>query len=163
VPLVVVTGASGLVGADLVRALVREGVRVRVLVRADTRAVDGLPVELVHGDLRDAAAVDAALAGADTVHHPAGPISVGQLPPDHVHAVNVGGTRNVVRACLRQGVGRLVYCSSVHALDHRPDEVPVDELRPLWTVPGQCSAYDLSRADAAGAVAWLGGRRYTAV
>lgn len=146
--LVVVTGASGLVGANLVRDLLREGRQVRVLVHADTRAVDGLPVERVRGDLRDAAAVSKAFAGADTVYHVASSISVGQVPPAYVHAVNVGGTENVVRACRERGVARLVYCSSVHALDHRPDGVPVDEKRPLWADDRHCSAYDFSKAGA---------------
>lgn len=146
--LVVVTGASGLVGANLVRDLVREGRQVRVLVRSDTRAVAGLPVEAARGDLRDAAAVRDAVTGAESVYHLASSISVGQLPPEYVRAVNVGGTQNVVRACRERGVGRLVYCSSVHALDHRPDGVPVDERRPLWTDHEQCSAYDFSKAAA---------------
>lgn len=145
---VVVTGGSGLVGANLVGDLVRAGRRVRVLVRADTRALDGLPVDLVACDIRDAPGVSEAVAGADVVYHLASSISVGQLPAAYVHAVNVGGTQNVVRACRERGVGRLVYCSSIHALDHRPDEVPVDERRPLWADGRHCSAYDFSKASA---------------
>ena len=143
---VVVTGASGLVGANLVRDLLREGRPVRALVHTDTRALQGLPVEQVRCDVRDARAVADAVAGADVVYHLAACISVGQYAASDVAAVNVGGTENRVQACLRQGVGRLVHFSSIHACDRRPDDGTVDERRALVPDAATCSSYDRSMA-----------------
>ena len=61
--------------------------------------------------------------------------------------INVGGTRNVVEACLRAGVRRLVHFSSIHALVQEPLDTPVDESRPLVAAPG-CPPYDRSKAAA---------------
>ncbi len=149
---VAVTGGSGLVGANLVRELVQTGSQVRAIVHSDSRALEGLPVERVQCDIRDARAASEAVAGAEFVYHLAGSISVGQLPAQHVRAVNVDGTENVVRACRRGGVERMIHCSSIHALDHRPDDLPVDEERPLWADPRRCSVYDWSKASAERAV-----------
>jgi dihydroflavonol-4-reductase len=143
----VVTGATGHVGNTLVRELVRRGERVRAVVYGDQGAVlDGLPIERVHADTRDAAAVRAALRGATRVYHLAAVISIDAAGDRLVHAVNVEGTRNVVEACLTEGVGRLVHMSSVHALDVRGRRGAIDESCPLVKGPGAL-AYDRSKAD----------------
>jgi dihydroflavonol-4-reductase len=119
---VLVTGASGHIGANLVRALLGQNRRVRALVRRHTTAVDGLPVEVVRADLRDGAAVSRACAGAGTIFHLAGKVSAGWESDAEVNAINVTGTSNVVEACLAAGVGRLVHFSSIQALAPRaPD------------------------------------------
>lgn len=125
---------------------------MRALVHTDARALEGLPVETVRCDVRDRQAVADALAGAEIVYHLAGAVSVGQVPAAYTHAINAGGTENVVAGCLTHGVARLVHCSSIHALDHRPDDVAVDERRPLWADGRLCSAYDFSKARAERAV-----------
>ncbi|TLN00817.1 NAD-dependent epimerase/dehydratase family protein, partial [bacterium] len=71
-----VTGASGLLGASLVRALLARGRDVRVLVHEDRRALAGLAVETVQADVRDPRAVERAMVGVDVVHHLAGSISL---------------------------------------------------------------------------------------
>lgn len=128
---VLVTGASGHVGGNLVRALLERGRRVRVMVREDTRAVNGLDVERVSGDTRRPDLVRAAVDGCEVVYHCAAVISIDGDRGGVVSDTNVLGTRNVVRACLDAGVKRLVHFSSIHALEHRPHEQPVDETRPL--------------------------------
>jgi dihydroflavonol-4-reductase len=128
---VVVTGASGHLGATLVRALRARGQEVRALVHHDRRALDGLDVEIARGDLADENSLRRAFAGADLVYHTAAHISILRGEQQRLHAVNVRGARNVVEACLGSGVRRLVHVSSIEALENEPLGQPVDESRPL--------------------------------
>lgn len=147
---VVVTGASGHLGANLVRELLARGQRVRAVVRGPSRALDGLDVERVPCDVRDAGALREALRGAEVVYHLAAVISIDGDPDGAVHAVNVGGARNVARAALACGARRLVHVSSVHAFDHAPRHAPLDEARRR---PGPSHpAYDRSKAAGEAAV-----------
>jgi dihydroflavonol-4-reductase len=145
-PRVVVTGASGHIGGNLVRALVARGTRPRVLVHEDSRALAGLDVEVIAGDVLDAPSLAHAFEDVDVVYHLAARISLVERDEPLTRAVNVDGTRNVVEACLAASVRRLVHFSSIHALSTHPVDAPVDELRPLVErepVPH----YDRSKAD----------------
>jgi dihydroflavonol-4-reductase len=126
----VVTGASGHVGNTLVRALLAQGRRVRVLVHHNTTSLDGLDVERVMGDVADAASLNRAFKDADTVYHLAAVISIDDNCWDEIEPVNVRGVQNMVSACLENGVRRLVHFSSIHAINQRPFDSPVDESRP---------------------------------
>ncbi len=125
----VVTGATGHLGNNLVRALVKRGERVKCLVlpRDNLRPLEGLDVEIIPGDVRDLAGLAAAFAGADVVYHLASVIALTSGQNRLLHAVNVVGARHVVEACLAAGVGRLVYTSSVHALVEPPHGTAIDE------------------------------------
>jgi dihydroflavonol-4-reductase len=144
---VVVTGATGHVGANLVRALIARGERVRAFVRGEGRALDGLEVERVRGDVRDEASLCAAFEGADVVYHAAALISLVGGQGGLVRETNVDGTRLVVQAARSCGVRRLVYFCSVHAFEQSPLHVPIDEgrarVRSLWA-----PTYDRSKAAA---------------
>lgn len=144
-PLTVVTGASGHIGGNLVRALLARGRRVRAVVNRDDEAVRGLDVEVVRADVCDAASVRAALGGADVVFHLAARISIVGEEGGLVQAVNVGGTRNVVAACREHGVRRLVHFSSVHAFSSLPFGRSVDE-ESEPSVDPRLPAYDRSKA-----------------
>lgn len=144
--LVAVTGASGHVGGNLVRALLAQGRKVRVLVRpSDTRAVDGLPVDLSYGDLLDQESLTRAFKDADVVYHLAARISLSSSDAPEVFRTNVDGTRNVVEACLRSRIRRLVHFSSVHAFHQVPFDRAIDEARPVADVDGALP-YDRSKA-----------------
>lgn len=153
---VVVTGAAGHVGNNLVRALLADGEQVRVLLlpeadggagAAAERALAGLAVERVLGDVRDAAHVRSLLRGAQTVYHLAALISVDASTDGPLDAVNVEGTRNVVDACLAESVTRLVHMSSVHALAaEAAGDRPLDEQLPLVDEHMNALPYDLSKA-----------------
>ena len=144
----VVTGASGHVGANLVRALLARGQRVRALIHRDQRGLAGLDVERIEGDVGDLGSLQRAFAGADTVYHAAGMISLLRTEWRELQATNILGTRHVVEACRLAGVRRLVHFSSIHALVQEPLDVPVDESRPLvCAVDGRrCPPYDRSKA-----------------
>lgn len=147
---VVVTGATGHVGSNLVRALLRRGDHVRVMVRGPQRSLEGLEVERVTGDVRDEASLRAAFADAEIVYHLAAVISITGDPTGVVRAVNVDGTRSVAEAALAAGVRRLVHCSSVHAFDlyRKPMPEKVDE---TWhRVPDAASHFAYDRSKAAG-------------
>lgn len=142
---VVVTGAAGHIGGNLVRALVARGRRVRAVVHRDRRALEGLDVEMVTGDLLDAGFVSEAVQGADVVYHLAAAITLHGGDVGGVLRVNVEGTRHVAAACRARGVGRLIHFSSVHALAQRPLDTPLDESRPLATSRRDLP-YDRSKA-----------------
>lgn len=117
---VLVTGASGHVGCNIVRALLAAGHEVRALVQpqADNRGLDGLDVERVEGDIRDQDAMLRATAGVARCFHVAAMISTASATPSEqrkLYGINVLGTRNVARACLANGVGRLVLTGSFSA------------------------------------------------
>lgn len=120
-PMVVITGASGHLGNTLVRAFLGQGRRVRaVLRRPDPPSLAGLDVERVEGDLFDERSLESAFAGAEVVIHAAALISTMNRDRADLERTNIQGTRNVIEAALAAGVGRVVYVSSVEALDlHR--------------------------------------------
>jgi dihydroflavonol-4-reductase len=142
---VLVTGANGHVGANLVRELLRRGQRVRALVHRDTRALDGLPVEYARGDVCVPSSLRAAFAGVEVVYHLAAVISIDGDRGGVVPAVNVHGVRHVAEAARAAGVRRLVHCSSVHAFSQEPLDQPLDERRAPATQP-HYPAYDRSKA-----------------
>jgi dihydroflavonol-4-reductase len=128
-----VTGATGFVGANIVRALLDAGEAVRVLVRREssTRNIDGLPVDIAYGDLREAASLREALDGCRTLYHAAAHYSLWTPQVDDVYAINVDGTVNLLQAALACRLERVVYTSSVATLAASPDGTPVDETHPL--------------------------------
>jgi dihydroflavonol-4-reductase len=144
---VVVTGASGHIGGNLVRALLDRGRPVRALVHQDRRALQGLQAEIVQGDVRDPASLRHAFKGAQVVYHTAAHVSIATDEWPLLHAINVVGTRNVVEACLHCGVRRLIHFSSIHALQQEPLDAPVDESRPLAEAIDD-APYDRSKAAA---------------
>lgn len=147
--LVAVTGASGHLGANLVRALLVDGRRVRALVRKTNQGIDGLPVEVVRADVLDGGSLQGAFANVDTVFHLAAKISAGWEPAAAIDEVNVEGTRNAVKACFAARVRRLVHFSSIQALAPPLGACAVDETCPLAR-PGEGNhgAYDLAKAEA---------------
>jgi len=133
---VLVTGAAGHVGGNLVRALLERGVSVRALVRSDVRALDGLDIEHVVGDLDDPESLRAAVSGVQQVLHCAAFIDVEGREEPLMHAVNVEGTRCLLEASMAAGVERFVHVSTVHTLNPIPKDQPLTETRPLNDGPG---------------------------
>jgi dihydroflavonol-4-reductase len=142
---VVVTGAAGHVGANLVRALLAQHRPTRAIVHLHRQAVQGLEVEAVEGDVCHPPSLLSAFEGADVVYHLAADIPLLTTRWSKLEAVNIIGTRNVVEACLRCGVRRLVHFSSIHAMTQEPMGIPVDESRPLVD-SGHSTPYDYSKA-----------------
>ncbi len=142
--LTVVTGASGHVGANLVRALVERGRRVRVVVHRDARALEGLDVERVTGDVCEPASLEHAFAGAEVVYHLAALISITGGRGGLVSRVNVEGVRHAAGAALKRGVRRFIHCSSIHAFRMAGVRGAIDETSARSE--GRAFAYDASKA-----------------
>lgn len=131
--MIVVTGAAGHLGNNLVRRLVGgdEQVRCLLLPAECTLPLAGLDVEVLRGDVRDLAGLMGIVAGARLVYHLASVISIAGAPPRLMAEVNVDGARNVATVCLEAGVGRMVHVSSIHALREPPAGVAFDEGQPF--------------------------------
>jgi dihydroflavonol-4-reductase len=141
-----VTGASGFVGAAVVRALLRRHRRVRALVRArsDRRNLAGLDVELREGSLEDAASLRDAVQGTAELFHVAADYRLWVPDPAAMFRANVDGTRALMEAALAAGVGRIVYTSSVATLGTVVDDLGADETTPS-SLDGMVGPYKQSK------------------
>jgi len=141
-----VTGATGHLGANLVRALLDNGEKVRVLVRAgsDLSAVEGLDVEQAVGDLRDRRSVRDAVQGMDRIYHSAAFVSIRSGDRQELFDTNVLGTRNLMQEARRAGVKRVVHTSSFGAIGINPDGASNEK----WTVSPFELASDYERTKA---------------
>ena len=127
--MILVTGGSGFVGAAVVRELLQAGHEVRAFIRPTSMRTNlaRLPVEIVQGDLRDAASLRRAMAGIRFVFHVAADYRLWARRPEEIVRTNVEGTRALMEAALGAGVERIVYTSSVATLKARLDGGPSDE------------------------------------
>lgn len=165
-----ITGASGLLGANLAIELLRQGVAVRCTRRGQS-VVDHLaafPIEWVTADLDDRAGLQAAFTGCDVVFHCAAAISYRRRPTPDITRTNVEGTRNVItaigKAATAGKVPRLVHCSSVVTCAISTDGQPVDETA-RWNFPdyGVDEAYSITKRQAEDVVVAEVGRGLDAV
>lgn len=142
-----VTGATGFLGSHLARVLATRGDRVRVLVRStsDPRRLEGLDVQTVEGDVTDASSVARAVEGVERVFHCAAVYEIGARDPERMRAVNVEGTRNVLRAAAdRRALA--VHVSSVVALGPTRAGQIADESH--WAGDSPRSPYESTKREA---------------
>ncbi len=129
--MILVTGATGLLGNCVVRELLAQNQQVRVLCRSQTpAALDGLDVEVVRGDITDPSAVESAVSGCTAVVHSAAMIHIGWQKLEESRFVNVQGTRWVTDACIRHSA-KLLHISTVDTLPAAVGiDTPIDEKNP---------------------------------
>lgn len=121
-----VTGGGGFLGRYIVEQLVARGDRVRSFARVAYPELEVMRVEVIRGDVTDSAAVDAACVGVDCVFHTAAIAGIGTAW-EPFEVTNIRGTQNVVDACRRRGVSRLVFTSSPSVSFAGVDQHGVDE------------------------------------
>jgi len=135
-PKSLVTGATGLLGNNIVRELLNRGDSVRVLLRktSDPRPLEGLDVERVVGEVADRESVHLALEGMECVYHSAGHIHIGWTKRAEAQQVNVEGSANVADGALAVGA-RMVHVSTVDTLAPGTAKTPADEDTPGEKTP----------------------------
>lgn len=129
----IVTGANGHLGRTVVSQLLRQGQRVRALVLPGEKspALEAANVEIVRGDVRDAATLEPLFANCEhfevIVIHAAAVIDISSKVSTKAYEVNVLGTKNVVCAALEHNVSRFIHVSSVHAIPEAPNKRQIAE------------------------------------
>jgi dihydroflavonol-4-reductase len=143
-----VTGATGHIGNVLVRELARRGEKVRALIlpKESREPLRGLDVESVEGDVLNLDSILQSMRGIRGVFHLAGVISILPGLNPLLRRVNVEGTRNILQAAKETGVEKVVYTSSIHAIQ-RAEAGVIDEGLP-YDVDNPYGAYDRSKAEA---------------
>jgi len=128
-----VTGATGFLGSHVARVLAEQGADLRLLVRptSNLKNLEGLKAETATGDLRDAASLEKAMSGCDTVFHVAADYRLWVRDPTQMYRSNVEGTRMILDAARKNGVRCVVYTSSVATVGFTGNGHPADEDSPV--------------------------------
>jgi nucleoside-diphosphate-sugar epimerase len=148
-----VTGGGGFLGRYIVELLVARGDRVRTLQRHTNPEIEALGVEMVRGDIRAPDAAEFACRGVDCVFHVAAQAGI-RMNPRVYRGINLVGTENVLAACRRHRVPRLVFTSSPSVVFAGRDQAGIDEAVPYdfqWLEANR-AWYSLSKARAEQAV-----------
>lgn len=143
--MILVTGAGGLVGSNLVTQLVKNGKKVRAMYRT---AIPALAVadeiEWIQGDILDIVSLENAMQDVEQVYHCAAIVTFNPRKKNILHQTNISGTANVVNACLDAGVKKLLFVSSVAALGRIREEGLINESM-NWSEETSNSEYGKSK------------------
>lgn len=143
---VAITGATGHLGMNLIHLLIKNKFSVKALVLKNDPFKSLLSVSTVIGDITDEASLVECFKNAEIVFHLAALnpfINKNKVAYDEI---NVSGTKNVINACLKCGVKRLVYVSTVHIFNPHPKHEFIDETRQI--IQNSHFSYDISKANA---------------
>ena len=140
-----VTGASGHLGANLVRRLIKSGWNVRCLIHRDTEALLGLDIEQVHGDLSSISILSKHMKGCEVVFHLAAYVGIENVNKKLMEKINIVGTKNMCEAALNSNIKRFIHFSTIHAFNQKPIDETLNEDRPLVNGPGS-PMYDQTKA-----------------
>jgi nucleoside-diphosphate-sugar epimerase len=141
---IAVTGASGHIGLNLVKRLIDDGHFVRVLIHRNNKVLKNLGIEFFSGNLIEAESIVGFCDNIQVVFHLAAVISIGPDSDENVILTNVLGTMNLLTNAKNAGVGKFIYFSSIHAYDHMPYDIQMDETNNVVTHSDM--PYELSKA-----------------
>ena len=127
------TGATGFVGHHVAKALAAEGAELRLLTRKSSNLgnLEGIPGEMVVGDLSEPEGLKSALGGCDAIVHVAADYRLWIPDPASMYRANVDGTRELLRLARESAVKRFVYTSSVATMHFRTDGIVINEDTPV--------------------------------
>ncbi len=129
---VLVTGADGLLGSNLVRDFLSRGFQVRafLLPNSPSKTLDGLNIERFTGNILQPEDLEKAMDGCDYLVHAAANTNIWPNRSEIVRKVNVDGTKNIAQAALKTGIKRIVYIGTANSFGFGPKSDPGDETRP---------------------------------
>ena len=143
--MILITGASGLVGSHLIQSLIEKDIIVRALYRQSIPSFKGAEkVNWVKGDILDVSTLHEAMQGVNQVYHCAAIVSFSPKQADVMLQANVEGTANIVNVCIQHQIQKLVYVSSVAALGRIRQDAPINETM-NWTPETSNSIYGKSK------------------
>jgi nucleoside-diphosphate-sugar epimerase len=131
--MVLVTGASGFLGGELVKQLVANGESVKIIVRKSSK-VSHLStiahlIDIVEADVLDVPSLELAFDGVEKIYHSAAIIGYDESYYDAMYKTNIEGTANVVNVALSKGVKKLLHISSIAAIGGKPDELITEDTK----------------------------------
>ena len=138
-----VTGASGMVGINVCKEVLRNGDKLNILIREDVNYFDKLSCNKFYGDLNDKDTLEKFCDGCDVIIHSAAMISIGFDAYDKVYEVNFIGTKNLLDASISKKVKKFIFISTVNAYNKNPIDQTFDETRDLVK---KGNAYDMTKA-----------------
>ena len=143
---ILLTGATGFVGAAILRRLALENVNVKVLIRENSNRlnIEGQKVDICIGDLLDCKSLDLAIKGCDVLIHTAADYRIWAPNPKEIIESNVKGTKNIMAAAMNSGVSKIIYTSSVAALGSSSTSGGTTEETPS-TIEEKIGPYKISK------------------
>lgn len=143
--MILVTGAAGLVGSEVVRQLLAQGKTVRAIYNTTPLAFGNQPnLEQVQCNILDVVRLEDAIKGVEQIYHCAAIVSFNPADKARMYKVNIEGTANIVNVALDTGVKKMVFVSSVAALGRIRENEPINETM-NWTPETSNSAYGQSK------------------
>ena len=138
--MILVTGGTGMLGAHVIEALYKQGLRVRAIYRSQIPTTLAHAAEWFKADILDVIALEEAMEDITHVYHCAGYVSFNAKDKSELYQINVEGTANIVNACLDAHIKKLVHVSSVAALGRiRPGQMINESMN--WTEETSNSEY----------------------
>ena len=134
-----VTGASGFIGGNVVRELLKQGYQVRAMVRKESnqKYIQGMNIEVLYGDLLDKTSLDKALDGCDALFHVAAAYTFWTPEPKAIYEANVQGTENILTAAREKRVLKVVYTSTESTIGIGKDALGTETMETsLNKIPG---------------------------
>ena len=142
---IAITGISGHIGNNVARALLESGHTLKALVQnVQADSIKGINAEYIKGDLFNNEALDTLLKDTDTLIHIAGKISMHSKHRNEIYKVNIEGVNNVIEACKRNKLTKIVHFSSIHAHIPLGQEHTITEKTPY--IKEEDVAYDYSKS-----------------